>query len=225
MKLWFFCAVAVLTGCAASRPWTLPADLSQGDAGAIVADAAAHGALGRLLAQAEFTVLDSDEERMAELLRAALASGKLSDSERSTAEWMLHDVCELNAPGSVAADFRFSTPSAADNSLLTFLPGEPLLLLLYDPDCSHCREVIAALGALPRLPRVLAVCVEASPGRWEQTRDALPAEWVRAYDRSEVLANDIYVVRALPSLYLLDGERRVVLKNPSVEKLAKHLSR
>lgn len=225
MKKWMIMAAVALTGCAAARPWAVPADLTQGDARRIVADAAAHGALGRLLEHAESTVFDTDEARMAELLRAALATGKLSDSERSTAEWMLHDVCEVNAVDSIAADFRFATPEAAENRLLSFRPGEPLLLMFYDPDCRHCREVIAQLGEMSGLPQVLAVCIETSADRWEQTRDALPASWIRAYDRSEVLANDIYIIRSMPSVYLLDGNRRILLKNPSVDQLRSRLKK
>lgn len=222
MKTWIFCGCAfVLAGCAASRPWTMPADLMQGDARKIVAEAAANGSLGRLMEHAESTVFNVDEERMAELLREALATGKLSESETATAEWMLHDVCEVNARGSIAADFRFATEEASENRLLTYRPGEPLLLLFYDPDCSHCREVIAELAAAEpgRLPQVLAVCIEASAKRWEQTRDALPKEWIRAYDRSDVLANDIYIIRSMPSIYLLDSDRRIELKNPTVSNL------
>lgn len=221
MKAWIFCVAVALTACASVKTWTIPADLMQGDADRIVADAAANGALGKLLERAEATVLDTDEARMAELLRAALASGRLSDTERATAEWMLHDVCELNAVDSIAADFRFATPEKSENTLHTFMTGKPLLLLFYDPDCDHCREVIARLADLPEeaLPRVVAVCVDSTPKRWEQTRNALPASWIKAYDRSGVTANDIYIIRSMPSIYMLDGERRVVMKNPSVNKL------
>lgn len=225
MKKWLFLATLALSGCAASKQWTLPADLMQGDARKITAEAAAGGNLGKLLEHAEATVFDTDEERMAELLRAALATGKLSESERSTAEWMLHDVCEVNAVDSIAADFRFATVDKSENRLHGFMPGKPLLLMFYDPDCTHCRQVIEQLRAMDNLPDVLAVCIEASAKRWEQTRDALPEGWVKAYDRSGVLANDIYVIRSMPSLYLLDGDRRVVMKNPSIEKLADHLAR
>lgn len=214
-----------LAGCAAARTWTVPADLTQGDARKIASDAAAHGALGRLLERAEATVFDNDEERMAELLRAALATGQLSDSERSTAEWMLHDVCEVNAVDSIAADFRFATPEASENRLHSFRSGEPLLLVFYDPDCRHCTEVIDRLREMSGLPQVLAVCVEAPAKRWEQTRDSLPESWIKAYDRSEVMANDIYIIRSMPSLYLLDGDRRVLLKNPSIDKLQNRLNK
>lgn len=210
-------------GCGSSRPWTVPADLSAGSAEALVREAAACGALPKLLEAAETQLFDTDEARMGEFLTAALASGKLSDSDRGTAEWMLHDVIEVNAPGKIAAEFRFATAEKSENSLLGYLPGKPLAMILYDPDCSHCTEVIEELSGLGSLVDVLAVCVESTPKRWEQTRGSLPADWVAAYDRSDVMANDIYVIRRLPSVYLLDADRKVILKNPAPGDLLNRL--
>lgn len=215
------CAIAatLLAACSAAKTWTVPADLMQGNPAELVKQAAAAGQLRELMEAAETKVFDVDEERMAQFLRAALATGRLSESETSTAEWMLHDVCEVNAPGSEAADFRFGTPEKSENTLLTHLPGKPLVMILYDPDCDHCREVIAELADLGQQIDVLAVCIDSTFKRWEVTRSALPGDWVKGFDRSGITENDIYVVRTLPSIYLLDSSRHVVLKNPSVERL------
>jgi len=210
-----------LVGCAAARPWTVPADLTEGEPARIVGEAAKNNALSELMRRAEETLLDSDEARMAEFLRAALQTGRLSDSEVATAEWMLHDVCERNAPGSQAADFRFSTPEGMEQTLHTFRPGEPLLVIFYDPDCDHCRKVIAELSDISELPAVLAVCIETTAKRWEQTRNALPEGWIKAFDLSGILENDLYVIRTMPSVYLLDGNRNVILKNPQPCQLRK----
>ncbi len=215
------CAL-LLSGCAAKKQWSVPSDLRQGDAKTIVSQAAEAGALGQLMEAAETTVFDFDEERMAELLREALATGKLSDTQKATAEWMLHDVCEVNARGSIAADFRFATEQASENRLLDFAPGRPLLVLFYNPDCSHCRQVIDQLCQMENLPQVLAVCIETPAKRWEATRSALPENWVAAFDRSGVLENDIYIIRNMPSIYLLDADRRIELKNPSIKILTEH---
>lgn len=221
MKEWIFAVILLLGSCAAARPWSVPSDLSQGNVAQIVGEAAKNNALGDLLRRAEQTLLDTDETRMAELLRLALATGKLSEAESSTAEYFLHEVCEKNAPDSIAADFRFATPEVSENRLHTFRPGEPLLVLFYDPDCAHCREVIAELRNIDGLPTVLAVCIESTPKRWELSRDDLPAAWVKAYDRSGIIEEDLYSIRVMPSIYLLDGDRRVVMKNPQPCQLRK----
>lgn len=215
----------LLGSCSAKMTWTVPARLDTADAVALVNEAAAANALPRLLEIAEETVFNTDEERMAEILRAALATGKLSESQTATAEWMLHDVCERNAPGTPAADFRFATPEISENTLYTYLPGKPLTVIFYDPDCDHCRETIAALGELGEKTDVLAVCITGDERRWRSTLSQLPTDWTPAFDRSDIMANDTYVIRSMPSVYLLDPERRVVLKNPTVDKLLNALNK
>lgn len=212
--------VLALVACAAQRTaWTLPADLTQGSAEQIVADACAAGHLGDLLEAAESTVFNSDEERMAEFLRVALATDGLDETQRATAEWMLHDVCEVNAPGTSAADFEFVTSTGNRSTMAAHLKGEPLALFFYDPDCDHCREVMVELTDLGEYVNVLAVCVVDDEARWQQKLDLLPADWVAVLDCSGIMINDTYVIRSMPSIYLLDSERKVVLKNPSTEKL------
>lgn len=214
----------LLAGCAARRSaWSVPADLTQGAAERMVADAAAAGKLPDLLEAAETAVFPNDEERMAEILRAALATGALNETQTSTAEWMLHDVCEVNAPGTKAADFMFGTLTKASLTLHDYLPGKPLVLLFYDPDCDHCREVIEELSAIGSQIDVLAVDIAGNEKRWRQSVGLLPEDWTGAFDRSGILGNDTYVIRSMPSVYLLDAERTVVLKNPTPERLLKHL--
>ncbi len=213
----------ILFGCAGTKTWVVPADLQEGSAADMVKDAVDAGRLRDLMITAEEQLFDTDEMRFAEFLRAALASGKLSDDEVSTAQWMLHDVCELNAPGSKATDFEFDTPEQTGLSLHNYLPGNNLILIIYDPDCGSCKSVIGQLTAIGEQVNVLAVCVEASESRWTETRDSLPADWVKAFDRSGIISNDNYIIRSMPGVYLLDGERNVVLKHPKPEQLLEFL--
>lgn len=218
-------ASLLLTSCAGAKAWTVPADLHKGDAAGIVQDAVKAGQLRDLMIMAEEQLFNTDEERFAEFLRAALASGSLSCDEVATAEWMLHDVCELNAPGSDATDIKFKTPEQDDLSLKTYLPGKDLVLIIYDPDCSSCKSVLGQLTELGAKVNVLAVCVESTEERWAQTRDALPQDWVKAFDCSDIILNDYYIIRSMPGIYLLDRERKVILKHPKPEQLLEYLKK
>lgn len=166
---------------------------------------------------------DYCEGIMALYLRAALPRLK-DETERDVAQWKLEAVCELNAEGTEAADFSFDLLNGPEGmTLKTFRPeGERLCLLFYDPDCGHCSEVIARLRELP--VAVLAVCVDSTPERWVETSPELPEAWAKAFDRSDIAENEIYMLRSLPGIYLLDSEGRVELKNPSVSRLIKYLN-
>lgn len=166
---------------------------------------------------------DYCEGIMAMYLRAALP--RLADeTERDVAQWKLEAVCDLNAEGSEAPDFNFDLLDGPKE--LTFKESRPkdgrLCLLFYDPDCGHCSEVIGQLRDLP--VSVMAVCVDSTPERWAETASALPEVWIKAFDRSEINENEIYMLRSLPGIYLLDAEGRVELKNPSVRRLINYLN-
>lgn len=148
------------------------------------------------------------------------------ETEAEIVRWKLDDVCLLNAEGTRAADFTFDLYGGPRNVAMSrYLKGKPLCVIFYDPDCRHCVEVIGQLGELNRLVNVLAVCVESTPERWEETCGALPAGWGRAFDRNNLNETEAYMLRAFPSIYLLDADRKVVLKNPSAQRLINFLSR
>ncbi len=97
--------------------------------------------------------------------------------------------------------------------------AEPVLLFFYDPDCHHCRvvmrEIKDSIGGL----KVLAVCVDSTQERWLETSGGLPEGWISAYDLTDVQAEDLYIIRALPAMYLLDGEGKVKLKTYNPKQL------
>ena len=60
---------------------------------------------------------------------------------------------------------------------------------------------------------------------WQNRRDTYPKEWIYAHDPNHILnENELYGLRAIPSLYLLDKEKRVILKDAPVEIVIKYLN-
>jgi hypothetical protein len=52
-----------------------------------------------------------------------------------------------------------------------------------------------------------------------------PEEWYNGFDPDMILrSNEIYAIRAIPSLYLLDSEKRVIMKDAPEERLFRYLS-
>ena len=168
---------------------------------------------------------DYCEGLMALYLEAALPRLQ-DDMEQEIARWKLEEVCRVNAEGTKAADFKFDLDGGPRGCRLSrYLRGQSLCVVFYDPDCRHCSQVIKELEGLSARVNVLAVCVDSTPERWAETCGSLPKGWARALDRSDISENDTYVLRGLPSIYLLDGEHRVVLKNPSAQRLLNYLDR
>lgn len=128
-----------------------------------------------------------------------------------------------NRPGSPAADFAMAD---RDGRRLTLLKAaaetEGTLVLFYDPECEHCKEILGEIAKwrFPDGIQVLAIDVTEDAARFERTKGNYPREWRVAFATDPIEDDDLYVFPALPSIYLLDGEGRVILKDAPVSAIA-----
>ena len=164
-------------------------------------------------------------------LRRMAGSTYLDEARRSTLRFRLKLV-ERNMPGRVAEDFDYYRPDGGRGSLhSTPVAGDRLLLLFYDPECSNCHETLLRMAsdkALAKAVRggrltVLAVYTEGNEQAFRQSLPDLPEGWIVATDREEVKAQALYDLKAMPSLYLLDGNKTVVLKDATYDRIASEL--
>lgn len=140
-----------------------------------------------------------------------------------------------NRVGTRAADFAFETLSGRRMRLSEFARGRRTLLLFYDPDCAHCMEVMAELASSEPLrtavesggTAVLAVYAGAGNDTdralWRREAVRIPSSWTVGYDDGTVYGRDLYVLRGMPALYLLDAAGIVLAKNATVARLAELL--
>lgn len=131
-----------------------------------------------------------------------------------------------NRPGTMATDISFTTREGKRSTLYKTAAPQ-LLLLFYDPACQHCNEILSMLRsdeafcqqvAAGKL-KVLAVYTEGDRKLWKQTNNELPADWTVAIDRSDIVARHLYDLPAMPVFYLLDSQKMVIMKDPSINTL------
>ncbi|MDE6267484.1 MAG: thioredoxin family protein [Muribaculaceae bacterium] len=129
-----------------------------------------------------------------------------------------------NRVGSPAASFCFIDRYGKTGSLdLLDSGGASILMIFFDPDCEHCREIISEIDSDPRLScaistgdlMVLAVYPDGDPEAFTAACHSLPAGWVVALDTSGIQENEIYDIPETPTLYLLDPDHRVILRGIS----------
>lgn len=126
-----------------------------------------------------------------------------------------------NRCGSLAADFKFENRNGSNGSLLSTKYTGYLMLIFYDPDCDECKETLAGLSQnnmlndmiAERLVTVLAVCTEGEKHTWQCSLSDLPNSWTVTYDISGINENNIYILRAMPTIYILDENHRIVGKD------------
>lgn len=133
-----------------------------------------------------------------------------------------------NRVGTVAHDFSF-VDRHGKRGTLHKLQSPYTLLLFNDPDCESCREQMPFLVSDPLLQqkalKVLAVYPEPDTEQWRSAQEHLPAAWVDACSPDgEIRTRALYYLPALPALYLLDAQKRVILKDTRPEQLRQFIA-
>lgn len=137
------------------------------------------------------------------------------------------EMCRLNEKGTKAADFRFCDKSGRMHTLHG-IKAERTLLFFSNPGCQSCLEIINMLKAEPAVAQMIAdgrlavlnIYIDEDLQGWKEYMSVYPEEWYNGFDPDLVIRTDkTYNVRAIPSLYLLDSDKTVLLKDATPEKV------
>ena len=95
------------------------------------------------------------------------------------------------------------------------------------------RDKIDGLTGDPRITgkissgklAVVNVYIDSDVDEWREYAVNYPSSWLSGYDQSYTIRTDVtYNVRAIPSLYLLDAEKRVIMKDAPQDKVLSFIS-
>jgi len=170
-----------------------------------------------------------DEEIYLRALDGILAAKSLTDVDKMQYEYQ-HRICSLNRVGTPAEDFAFELMQGKKGSLYG-INGDYTLIFFNNPGCHACGEILEVIENSPVMDMVsngkvkaLAMYIDEDLKAWRENRDKFPKEWIYAHDHNMILRdNNLYGLRAIPSLYLLDKEKRVILKDAPVENVINYL--
>ena len=130
-------------------------------------------------------------------------------------------MAEKNRPGMVAADFVY-TLATGKQGRMSALKAKYTLLFFYNPDCETCAEVKKLMKQSAGLKemvttgkiKVLTVYPDEDIALWRNRLDEMNTAWINAYDKEQVLTlEQRYDLSSLPSFYLLDKDKKVLLKD------------
>ncbi len=161
-----------------------------------------------------------DDELFIPAMETILASPLLDDYDRMAPEPEIR-MARLNRVGEPARDFNYTTADGRTSRLYA-LPSDFVLLFINNPGCEMCREVREAICQSPMLTEmierreltVLALYPDEDLAAWRAYSSQIPAAWINAYDRGcRIERGELYDLRAIPSLYLLDRRKRVLVKD------------
>ena len=152
----------------------------------------------------------------------------LSEYDRMRPAYRL-EIAKKNRPGSIATDFVYTDRNGRPRTLHK-TKGEKLLLLFYDPECEHCSEILRQVHESNIIKNsidtkkltILAVYTEENRKAWDETKNSMPQEWTIGIDIDSIEENELYSIPAMPVMYLLDRDKKVLLKDaflPEIEAL------
>ena len=171
-------------------------------------------------------------EDLFQRVAARMAVSDLVPEDRHAHYDFIARMALLNQVGTRAADFRFIDSKGRLRTLYS-VEAEHLILIFGNPDCTACRELVEAMdGSLPVTERitdgrlkVLDVYIDEEIDEWKAHLADYPKTWINGYDPTHTLRADlIYNVRAIPSVYLLDRDKTVLLKDVPQERLMHYLT-
>ena len=142
-------------------------------------------------------------------------------------------LCALNRVGTKATDFRFADRRGKMHTLYG-VKAPYTLLFFSNPGCDACMSIINVLKGEPRIAQMIAsgqlavlnIYIDEDLEAWRSYMPIYPDEWYNGFDPDFVIRNEeLYNVRAIPSLYLLDANKTVLLKDAPENKVFDYLVR
>lgn len=165
------------------------------------------------------------------VLRNIIANEQLDDIYKIRPRYQLESAMK-NRPGTKAANFAYTTGARTQGSLWQ-VQGEYTLLMFYNPDCSDCArvekhiehsEALSALIASSRMA-VIAIYPDNDMKAWRKHLPQMPEGWTVGCDPSQQITNNgLYDLPAIPNLYLLDRNKRVIFKDAPIEQIEQYMT-
>ncbi len=171
-----------------------------------------------------------NEEYYTFVVEYLLESGNLDEAGKARLQFT-REMIRKNQVGREGTDFSYKSASGKTGRMHA-IQSPALLLLFYNPDCHSCAETVHFLKnsslinelVLAQKLTILAVYPDEDLERWKAHLPELPDTWMKVYDHPRILVDkNLYDLRAIPTLYLLDENKIVLLKDPTLPQFEAYL--
>lgn len=169
-----------------------------------------------------------DDDSYLFVIESILKSDRISQLNKTRFEFQ-QQLLKQNRVGNIAGNFDFITKKG-ERSELTDIESEYLILYFNNPDCEVCRKVASLLSNSVELNQlivsgrltVLSIYADNDESIWKKS--CCPKNWISAFNKSQIISrNNLYDLRAIPTLYLLDKDKQVLIKDGLLEEIISYL--
>ena len=167
-----------------------------------------------------------NEEKFIRMCRSLEALPEVEEVLRHRASYA-RTLAEKNRPGMKSADFVYTLDSGKQGTLHG-LKAEYTLVFFYNPDCHTCTDIKQAMRQSVLLKdftekgrmKVLTVYPDEDIELWKEHLPEMADAWVNGYDKGQVLTMEQrYDLSSIPSFYLLDKDKKVLLKDADWQQI------
>jgi len=168
-----------------------------------------------------------NDELYVPVLQSVVSSPLLDEVEKTRPRYLLN--LELkNRPGAQAIDFTYTLKNGSQHRMRDLKADYTILFFNY-PDCPGCKMVKEDIVNVPFISKqgnrlaVLAVYPN-DDGHLEMWKSApYPDFMINSYDKTTTVLNkQLYDLKASPTIYLLDKDKKVILKNTTLEQIEQY---
>lgn len=133
-------------------------------------------------------------------IKDIIASPCIDDVEKE--RWTFkYKQTNKNLPGNTAIDFKWKDEKGMGHQLNEY-KNQKVILYFYDPDCENCHKITAWLN-----------------------KQTIPEDIQLLRIHADDKISDLYSLRAMPTIYLLDKNNKVILKDCSPELLISEINK
>jgi hypothetical protein len=172
-----------------------------------------------------------NQQLYARILEAEMNSNWFNTYEKEKAREKL-TLSKQNNIGSAANDFPYTTPGGNVKRMYE-IKANFLLLYFNNPECEACKEMKASLSQSTIINqklktgelKVLSIYMGADEKNWRSHLGEYPKQWFQGITDGSLHNKKIYDLSAIPTMYLLDKDKKVLLKDyfsvQGIEELVK----
>lgn len=140
-------------------------------------------------------------------------------------------MCSINQFGQQVPDFEFKDIDNRKHTLYG-IKAEYVMLFFSNPGCNACKDIIDQICSRPYIDEfistktlaIVSIYIDQEIDKWREYEPNYPRSWITGYDHLyRIREEQNYDIRAIPSLYLLDREKRVLMKDAPTERVLSYL--
>lgn len=171
-----------------------------------------------------------NEEFYIPVLEAIGKSALLDEAEKIRPASQLKMALK-NRAGTKGTDFAYTLENGKQGTLYG-IAAKYTLIYFHNPGCHACEEIMAHLANSLQIQHalsqkqiaILTLYPDEDLTEWKNHLPELPTNWINGYDKEQAIqGRSLYDLKAIPTLYLLDKDKKVLLKDTTVPIIEEYL--